>query len=119
VIEAMQKPGTYEKLFSLGARLRKELGAAASSAGLRMAVSGFGSVTGIHFASGDVTRYEDLINNDARVDMAFRTGLLRGGIACSPAPLRRLHVTMSHTESDVDRVADVAESVLRDVKRNS
>ncbi|HEV2362919.1 MAG TPA: aspartate aminotransferase family protein [Caulobacteraceae bacterium] len=115
VIEVMQTPGRYERLFALGDAMRAALTRAAQRSGSAMQVVGFGSVNAVHFAPAGPRRYEDLVGNDSELDSAFRLGLIERGFACSPTPLRRFHVSLAHDESDIESLGAAAEEVLRGV----
>lgn len=111
-IERMARPGAYERLFDLGERLRAGFEQAAIRTGAPMTVAGYGSVISPAFVTGPVRRYEDLVDFDAGLDLAFRSGLLDEGIACSSIPLRRFTISLAHDEARIDAAVAAAEAVL-------
>ena len=117
VIEALRAPDSYARLYGLGEAMRAALERAASASGVPMKVSGFGSVCAVHFSPRDARRYEDLVDNDARLDTAFRNGLVRRGFACSTTPLRRFHVTLSHAPDQIAQLEGAAEETLREFRQ--
>jgi glutamate-1-semialdehyde 2,1-aminomutase len=119
VIEAMQTAGAYERLYALGSRLREGLTRAAAAARVPQNHCGHGSVSAVHFASRRARRYEDLTDNDAARDVAFRNGLFDRGFACSTTPLRRFHLTLKHSDADIDRLCTAAEDVLNELKNTA
>jgi glutamate-1-semialdehyde 2,1-aminomutase len=111
-IELLERPGAYERLFALGERLRSGLREIAGRAGVEATVAGFGSVFALYFLSGEIAGYDDLGRNDDARDLAFRRGLIERGMYLLPVPLKRGHLSLAHTEGDIDATLAAAEAVL-------
>jgi glutamate-1-semialdehyde aminotransferase len=46
------------------------------------------------------------------MDIAFRRGLMARGVFSIPVPLKRNHLTTSHSEGQIGRTLEAAEDVL-------
>jgi glutamate-1-semialdehyde 2,1-aminomutase len=114
-IAVLERPGTHERLYALGERLREGLRGAAAEAGVEATVSGFGSIFALAFQAGPIERYADLRRNDDARDLAFRHGLIARGVYLLPVPLKRGHVGLAHTEADIDATLAAAAEAFRDL----
>ncbi|HWQ13639.1 MAG TPA: aspartate aminotransferase family protein [Roseiflexaceae bacterium] len=114
---AVLEDGTVHRhCFALGARLADGLREIAQELGIPITVAQFGSVVAPYFidpARGPIERYEDLLANDARRDVWFRSAMCARGIFMLPQALKRNHISAAHTEADIDRTLEVARAVLR------
>jgi glutamate-1-semialdehyde 2,1-aminomutase len=111
-IEFLERNGVHEHLFRLGERMRGGLRALAREAGVPATVTGYGSIFALCFLEGPVTRYEDLLANDAELMIAYRRELNRLGVFEIPENLGRSHLMYSHSDADVDRSLEAAEQAL-------
>lgn len=115
-IAALEDGTVHERLFRLGDKVRGGLQAIADRLGIAMNVGGFGSVFTPYFMDGRIESYEDLLANDTAKDIAFRSAMTERGIFMLPMPLKRNHISAAHTEADVERTLDVAETVLKGMR---
>lgn len=81
-----------------------------------MQVAGYGSVFTPSFMTGAIDRYEDLLANDTARDVAFRSGMVERGIFMLPVALKRNHISAAHTEAEIDRPLETAETVLKSMR---
>lgn len=116
-IERLCEADAYPALYRKGEQLAAALERAAGAAGVGAVVTHYGSVVAIHFQTRAPKRYEDLIDGDLAMDVAFRKGLLEHGIACAAQPLRRLHVNLAHEDRHIVQIEDAARTVLTDLAR--
>lgn len=114
-IEVLEQPGTYENLFCLGDRMRAGLAEIIERRRVPAQVAGFGSVFLIYFMTGAIRGYRDLLKNDAGCFVEFRRRLLDRGIFQLPMNLKRNHLSLSHTEADVDQTLEASDEVLREM----
>jgi glutamate-1-semialdehyde 2,1-aminomutase len=112
-LEELAKPGTYEKLFELGAYMRGQLDAIVSRLGLHAQSAGFGSVWLLYFFTGPYSSYTDLLRNDDVRDLQFRQRLVESRCIGQPVPLKRLYLSASHTREVIDNALDVIETILQ------
>ena len=112
------KDGTlHERIFRLGDKARRGLQDIADRLDIDMTVAGYGSVFVPYFMSGAITRYADLLRNNAEADSMFRREMCKRGIFMLPVAMKRSHISGAHTEADIDRSLNVAEDVLKEMSR--
>jgi glutamate-1-semialdehyde 2,1-aminomutase len=114
-IEVLQRPGSYEHLYSLGEYMRTELTGILERRGIKGIVSGHGSVFVIYFMDGPANSYTDLLRNDAQMYVEHRMRMLDHGIFMLPTNLKRNHISLSHTRQDIDRTLQACDDVFRDM----
>jgi len=102
----------YERMFSLGERLRKGFQEIFDTLGFRSYTTGFGSLFVTYFMDPPVDSYADLLRNDNETFVAFRRSMIESGHFMLPINLKRALITASHTEEDIDRT-------LRDARRSA
>jgi glutamate-1-semialdehyde 2,1-aminomutase len=114
-LELLRRPGTYEKLEALGARLADGLTQAAHKAGVPTYLARIGSMMTTFFTGADVKDYESAKTADtARFGRYFR-GMLEHGVYLAPSQFEAGFVSLAHTEKLIDRTIEAAGEVLRGV----
>jgi glutamate-1-semialdehyde 2,1-aminomutase len=63
--------------------------------------------------SGPIDSYNDLLRNNVDSFVRFRRGMIERGIYMLPVDLKRNHVSLAHTDADIDLTLEAAEDVLR------
>jgi glutamate-1-semialdehyde 2,1-aminomutase len=116
-IEVLQRPGSYAHLYGLGSRVRSGLTSICERYGVRATVAGFGSVFVTYFMEGPVRSYRDLLRNDAHRFVDYRMRMIERGIFMLPTNLKRNHISLSHSEEDIDRTLEASEDAIRDMVR--
>lgn len=112
-IETLEQPGSYEHLFGLGDRMRDGLRELVAHSGIEATVAGFGSVFLLYFISPPLESYEDLLRNDGAKFVKYRRALIERGVYELPVNLKRNHISLSHTEADIDYSLEMAAEALR------
>jgi glutamate-1-semialdehyde 2,1-aminomutase len=111
-IEILEREPVRDHVFRLGDRMRAGLRELAAEAGIQALVSGFGSVFVLLFMDGQLHSYDDVLRNDAALQVAYRRELLTRGVLEIPENLGRSHIMYSHTADDVDRSLEAARDAL-------
>ena len=75
-------------------------------------VAGFGSVFVSYFMDGPADNFTDLLRNDVDMFVSHRRKLIEEGIYELPVNLKRNHISLAHTEADVDRTLEIVDKVL-------
>jgi len=114
-VEILERPGSYEHLFRLGERVREGMREITERLGVEAAVAGFGSVWVTYFMAPPVENYADLLRNDAQSFVTYRRKLIERGIYKLPVNLKRNHISLAHTEADIDETLAAAEAVLKEM----
>src|SRR4051794_3430468 len=81
--------------------------------GIPLTVAQFGSVFVPYFMEGPIESYTDLLRNDNKRDIAFRSEMCDEGIFMLPPALKRNHVSAAHPPADIDRTLETARKVLQ------
>ena len=118
-IEVLEEAETYPKLFAMGEKMRKGLAEIVQRLGVKATVAGFGSVFLTYFQEGPIRNYQDLLRNDSAMFVNYRKNLIERGIFKLPINLKRNHLSLSHTEEQVNRTLQACEDSLRALSRQS
>ncbi len=114
-VEILERPGSYDHLFGLGDRVREGLNAIIERRGVEATVAGFGSVFVTYFMRPPVNNYTDLLRNDANKFVTYRRKMIERGIYKLPVNLKRNHISLSHTEADIDETLEKADEVMKEL----
>jgi glutamate-1-semialdehyde 2,1-aminomutase len=113
-METLAEPGAYEHMASLGEKMRVGLTQIFTEMGVRGHASGIGGVFHVVFGSSAIVNQDDVDRADVALYTEFRRQMLQNGILDSPnAQAMRSHVSLSHTEEDVDRALEAAHASLQ------
>lgn len=112
-IRVLERPDSYNHLFGLGQRMRQGLTEIIDRRGVQAMVAGFGSIFVIYFMSPPVKDYADLFRNNAIKFMSYRRQMIQRGIYELPRYLKRNHISIAHTITDIDNSLDAADAILK------
>jgi glutamate-1-semialdehyde 2,1-aminomutase len=107
-LDALRRPGTYERLSALTARLVEGLAAAAKGAGAEVTINRVASMFTVFFCRGPVKDYGSAKASDTARFARFFRGMLRRGVYLPPAQFEAAFVSLAHTELDVDTTVRAA-----------
>jgi glutamate-1-semialdehyde 2,1-aminomutase len=107
-LDALRRPGAYERLSVLTARLVDGLAAAAKGAGAEITINRVASMFTVFFCPGPVTDYGSAKASDTARFARFFRGMLRRGVYLPPAQFETAFVSLAHTELDVDTAVRAA-----------
>ena len=111
-MEILARPGTYERLEQLGARLGDGLAKAAAEAKVAVCINRIGSMVTMFFAKGPVTDYATAKTSDtARFGKFFRA-MRERGVFLPPSQFEAMFVSLAHTDEDIDNVVKAARDSL-------
>jgi glutamate-1-semialdehyde 2,1-aminomutase len=116
-IEVLESEPVYDRVFSLGRRMREGMQAIVEELGVEAYTAGFGSVFVTYFMNPPIERYEDLLRNNVQMFVTFRREMTRRGFFMMPTNLKRNALTYSHTETEVDDTLAAAREVLKGMSR--
>jgi glutamate-1-semialdehyde 2,1-aminomutase len=114
-IDILERPETYKHLFGLGDQVREGLNEVATRNGVDATVAGFGSVFVTYFMRPPVDNYTDLLRNDANKFVTYRKKLIERGVYKLPVNLKRNHISLAHTSSDIDQTLEAADAVMKEL----
>jgi glutamate-1-semialdehyde 2,1-aminomutase len=111
----LRKPGTYERLHRLGARLRDGLAAAARRHGLAAQVSGEPPVFDILFTDQPVVDHRATLTADRDKIRRFNEECLRRGVLKAS---NKIYVSLALSDADVEETLGVFDAALASVARS-
>ena len=114
-IEVLERPDSYEHLFSLGDEVRRGLREIAARYDMDVTVAGFGSVFVTYFQPGPINEYRDLLRNNVKKFVTYRLKMIENGIYMLPVNLKRNHISLSHTREDIAHTLEVADAVFKEI----
>jgi len=110
----LRKPGTYDRLFRTGTRLRQGLAAAAHKHGVAAQVSGEPPVFDIFFTDREILDYRATLTADRAKIKRFNEELVRRGVVKA---VNKIYVSLAHTDADVDETLGIFDEVLATLAR--
>jgi glutamate-1-semialdehyde 2,1-aminomutase len=114
-LEVLRRPGTYERLETLGKRLGDGLQEQARQAGIPLRVNRMGSMLTAFFNSGEVTDYPSAKASDSAKFARFFGGMLNRGFYFPPSQFESLFVSTAHSEEEIDRAVAAAGEVFQEI----
>jgi glutamate-1-semialdehyde 2,1-aminomutase len=105
----LHKPGTYERLFRTGTRLREGLAAAARKHGVAAQVSGEPPVFDIFFTDRAILDYRATLTADREQIKRFNQELVRRGVVKA---VNKIYVSLAHTDADVEETIGIFDQTL-------
>lgn len=113
-IETLEKPETHKHLFRLGEKMRAGLRDIVDRNGFPCTVVGFGSIFTTYFMKKDkISNFTDVLDNDAALYVNYRRNLIKNGVFETPMNLKRNHVSLTHTDEDIESTLVIAEKAFR------
>jgi glutamate-1-semialdehyde 2,1-aminomutase len=108
----LRRPGTYERLFTTGRRIKTALQAAADSAGLAAHVAGEAPVFEIYFTDRPITDYRATLTADRGRHRTFTDELIRRGVVKAA---QKFYVSLAHGEDEIRHTVEAFTQALRTV----
>ncbi|MFH1934643.1 MAG: aspartate aminotransferase family protein [Pseudomonadota bacterium] len=113
-LDELRKPGTYERLFAMGEKLRNGFRSILSELGIVAQVLGEGPLCALVFTGEKVVDYRTAFNADREKARAFTLGLFRNGIFLNPMSTK-LYFSLAHGDEEIDMIHAVARKVLKEI----
>lgn len=112
-MEILGRPGAYERLEHLSARLAEGFLAAARAAGVPACVNRVGSMLTLFLTAGPVTDYASAKTSDTERFARFFRGMRDRGVFLPPSQYEAMFVSLAHSDDDIERVIAAAHEALR------
>jgi glutamate-1-semialdehyde 2,1-aminomutase len=113
ILDLLARPGSYEALEALSARLEDGLRRAARDASATVTINRVGSMITVFFCAGPVTDYASAKASDTKRFGRFFHAMLERGFYLPPAQFEAAFVSLAHGESDIDATAAAAAEAFR------
>ena len=114
-LKALQRPGVYEHLETLSARLTEGVKAASTDNRVPMTVNRVGSMFTFFFNTGSVGSLAQAQQSDGQGYARFFHKMLERGFYLAPSQYEAGFVSLTHTEDDIDKTIAAAEASLREL----
>lgn len=111
-LEVIRRPGFYERLEALSARLAEGLAAEAKRVGAPLTVNRVGSMLTAFFTPSPVIDYSTAKRSDAQAFARFFRALLERGVYFPPSQFEALFVSSAHSEQDIETTIERAGAAL-------
>ncbi len=115
-LRELQRPGTYERLHTLGQRLRDLLVATLREHNVAGQVLGEGPLYHVLFTEKQIQTYRDSLEADGQKLRVFHYELLNQGVLKS---LSKGYVSLAHTDSDIEETAKAFDIAVGKVAGNA
>jgi glutamate-1-semialdehyde 2,1-aminomutase len=114
-LNVLKRPGTYERLRALGARLRQGLEAAAGQAGVAVRALGEGPVLSPIFSENrDIRTAQDLAAADRKKMVHWGREMIDRGFLLTPGG--KMYISLAHTEEDIEQTVRAAHEAFSAVR---
>jgi glutamate-1-semialdehyde 2,1-aminomutase len=110
----LRKPGTYQRLFSLGDKLRSGFRLILAELGIGAQVLGDGPLCALAFTDETVADYRAVFRSDRAKGRAFNLGLFRNGIFLNPMSTK-LYLSLAHGDEEIDMIHSSGRKVLKEI----
>ena len=112
-MDILARPGVYEELDRLGAKLLGGFKAAAERHGIAHEVQGVGPVGQIWFTDAPIRSYRDAVRHAQPDRFAFWwRQMMDRGVLFHPSQDENLFVSTAHTDTDIDRTLEAADAAM-------
>ena len=112
-LDALARPGPYEKLEATSARLHGGLLEAISGSDVKATINRVGSMITLFFTPGPVTDYASAKTSETALYARFFHEMLEHGVYLPPAQYEAAFVSLAHSVSDVDATVSAAREAFR------
>jgi glutamate-1-semialdehyde 2,1-aminomutase len=114
-LELLKRPGTYEYLDRITAKLYQGLLAAAHDHGHAAVGAQVSGMFGLFFTDKPVKSYEDAKTSDLKKFSRFHRGMLERGIYLAPSQFEAGFTSLAHTDEDIERTIAAARETLKEI----
>jgi glutamate-1-semialdehyde 2,1-aminomutase len=111
-LRALERPGTYERLEALGARVERDVTEAAAASGVPVTVNRVGSMLTVFFTDGPVTDYASAKRADPARYARYFHAMLEGGVFLAASQFEAAFVSLAHGDGDLVAAARACRSAM-------
>jgi glutamate-1-semialdehyde 2,1-aminomutase len=117
-LELLQRPGTYDELERLTAKLSEGLLQAAREAGHEVCGGHISAMFGMFFNPGPISNYEEAKLSDLEKFSRFHRAMLERGVYLAPSQFEAGFTSLAHTDADIDATLAAARDVFATLYAN-
>jgi glutamate-1-semialdehyde 2,1-aminomutase len=115
-LEILQRPGIYERLEAISAKLEQGIQSEARRAGVPLIVNRVGSMLTAFFAAGPVTDYDSAKKSDTAAFGKFFRSLIEHSVYFPPSQFEAAFVSAAHTEQDIAETIQKAGQAFEEIR---
>ncbi|HLZ12241.1 MAG TPA: glutamate-1-semialdehyde 2,1-aminomutase [Candidatus Acidoferrum sp.] len=115
----LKKPGLYDRVNSLAAKMVAGLKNALAEAGIPAQVNSYASLATVFFTENPVRNYHDAKTSNTKRYARYFREMLDRGIFLAPSQFEAAFVSAAHSEEDVARAVEAAGPCLRVVANDA
>ncbi|AWX55264.1 glutamate-1-semialdehyde-2,1-aminomutase [Brevibacillus brevis] len=112
-LQELSKPGAYERLEKMSARLAEGLADNAKKLGIPHTLNRVGSMVCLFFTETPVINYETAKTSDLERFSAYFSYLLEEGIMIPPSQFEGMFVSLAHTDEDIERTIEASYQAMK------
>lgn len=112
-LELLEQPGVYERLHHLGDQVRQGIESIGRRVGSPIQAIGDGPVLQVCFSEQRICNWRDYLEADSRLAVRFGYEMIRNGVYCTPGG--KIYLSFAHSDADVERILERAETAARAV----
>ncbi|RMF92527.1 MAG: aspartate aminotransferase family protein [Nitrospinota bacterium] len=112
----LRQPGTYQRFFALGERLRSGFRAILAELGITAQVLGDGPLCALAFTGQPVSDYRTAFQADQDRARRFKLGLFQNGIFLNPMSTK-FYLSLAHSDKDIEQILRIGRKVLQEMGR--
>jgi glutamate-1-semialdehyde 2,1-aminomutase len=113
-LEVLRRPGTYQRLFATGNRLKNGLADLLAKSRMPATVLGDGPLFDVVFADGPIHDYRGMLRGDAGLLKRFNQLCLERGLVKGD---NKIYVSLAHTDRDIAEALAIAADAIAALKR--
>ena len=111
-LDALGRPGTYDRLRAIGSRLRTGLEESGRRHGFPARALGEDAVFGVRFIENDtITSWADLLDHDRALGLRWAFECIKRGILL--VPNEKFYISIAHDDRDIDRTLDICDAAFK------
>lgn len=112
-LNELEKPGVYDKLASLGDRMRNGLQDISDKLHIETQIYGIASMFQMYFTAEKVTDYTSALRANKDFFLKYQRELLKRGVFLPPSQYECNFISTAHSEGTIDRTLEKVEDSLR------
>ena len=112
-LDILRRPGLYDRLEVMGARLEEHLRAAVRDANVPGCINRVGSMITLFFCDGPVRNYAEAKRADTARFAAFFRGMRDRGVFLPPSQFEAAFLSLALTETEIDEIGSAARETLK------
>jgi glutamate-1-semialdehyde 2,1-aminomutase len=116
-LERLERPGSYERLGEVSARVASGLEQIAKDLGVPLCASAAGGIFGFFFSEGPVRNFDEARHTHQARFRQFFSSMLAQGIYLAPSSYECGFASLAHRNRDLDRTLDAARVALEKASR--